>query len=599
MTLSALTAKPSRPIPDIPSQSPLLTPGQPFHARPGEWKICLALVLFLSLFYLLIENGRWHPGADTAFYVSLARSLVHHEGFRFNGIPQGKAPPLWPLFLAGAMKLSTSFWFLNLIPASCLVSASAFWYWVTRRFVTPAKAFSIVLLSSTLFFWYTSAVQLRTEALFCFLFSAAMLLAFQVSEGLAQWWRIASVVALCSIAVGVRWVGLVCWLPVAFAMLSGQLTPTLNRRWIGAALVALFTISSFCACRQVLRWLPTKQLRVSHISAEDIAAAADESDSDGALSEDMDASLTPAMQKVVTNPGVVKIAQRFGDSGKWISSLLWMPMYLGVTAAAVGYLSNAVGWVLIALFLLCLYDHLRNRQWVLLGVLLFCSALVFRWRYPNPRYLVPLAPLIILGSWLGMHILIERCQTLAYRRFWKIASALFVTSLVLCNGALWAVDVYIARSNDFYGNYMAGENDQLIAAAKFLNDANIKHGQVAVSFYYINLNRTRKNGQGLRSMHLLTNRLIRSVPKRYFTEDLSISTEMREWAATRNVRYYLFRPPVSPWRAHHFHIGWWQKYKTKQANIPTNPSWVLYDLKHNKTTELPPITNWPTHVPGM
>ena len=578
-----------------PSRATSLATG--FTPTPREWLYCLAAVLILSLAYLLMTNGRWHPGTDTAYYISISRSLAQGKGFLFNGGPVGKVPPLWPLLLAGAMKISGSFWFLNIIPAACLVISAACWYWILRRLVSPGRALATVLLSGMLFFSFVSAVQLRTEALFCLFFSAALLLGTQVGAGRVHAWRIAAAALLCGLMVGVRWTGLTCCLVVAAAIVSGQFRFDQRRRSVALTLVILTSIASFAGFRYMLAHLP-KAIRPPAVRTAGNGEATP-GNNGGALPEDMDALPLPIMQAIITRAGARELFDRVASSGKWPSSLLWMPTYLGVTSRAAATVTNPLGWFLIIMFMLCLWNDAANRRWIWIGTLLYCLSLVVRWKIPNPRYLVPVAPLIILGAWLGMEHLAAWCRRPLFRKSWTVAATLFVVSIGLCNTALWGVEVYIARSHDFYGRYMAGENDQLIAAAKYLTDRSVQSGQTAVNFSYVNLGRIRRNGQGWRSMHLLTDRGIRIVSKKICTDEPN--QDLLDWAAGKGVKYYLYRPPVSPWRAHHFRIAWWQRLATGQKDIAENPSWVLYELSNDKATriDLPDVRDWPTRVPGI
>ena len=581
----------SLPAAQQPAADNRFAPHQPpippcFTAQPGEWKHCLAAMLLLWLAYLLIENALWHPGPDTAYYISVSRSLAQHGTFTFNGLPVGKIPPLWPLLLAAAMKLSASFRFLNLIPAAFLVGASGFWYYVLRRFASPGKSLGAVLLSGLLFYWYSAAVDLRSEGLFCFLLAAALLLAMQFAEGRQQAWRIAIVAFLCALMVCVRWAGLTAVFPVAAAMAAGQLKPRLNRQCIGVAIVILSTIGSFLILRHTLAALPGMSGRPMRQADPDFGAG-----------EDMDGAPIVSMQAVIDPKGLRDMGGRIAASGKWITSLLWMPMFLGVTSRSVGILTNTVGWLLILLFGCCLYHHAQRRQWLWVGVLLYCVAIVARWAVVNPRYLVPIAPSALLGAWLGIDAVAARFRRLT--KPCKIAAVLFVASIALCNSALWAIDLYITHSPDFYSKYLAGETEQLIAAADYLNSRNVQDGQISVSPYYLNLGRQRPNGQGWRCMHLLTGRGIHVISRKMCTGEPNKA--LLNWAPTKGIKYYLYRPPVSPWRAHHFRVAWLQRLLTGQKDIPENPSWVLYELtRHNATLiELPKVPKYPRRVPGM
>lgn len=563
----------------------------------ADWKYCLGGMLVLAIAYLLLQNGHWIPGTDTSFYISVSRNVAMGKGFVFNGGPVGRIPPLWPVTLALTMKISTSFWFLNMIPMVAQIAAAGFWYWGLRRLASPIKCFWAVVLSGLLLFSYTGAVQLRTEALFCLAFVPSLLLAMQIAEGRTWTWRLPLLLVLVVLTVGVRWAGAISAFVVGAAVVSQMWRGGWNRQWLSFVLVLCVAAGSFKGYRYLLE----------HVFPPPLTEWADPEDRRGKhLGEDTDfvGSSRPEMQKILGEKGIRMMAQSLVNSGKWISSLLWFPLYLGVTNGKVGIFTNLFGWALILLFLhQAWFDARSRRQWIWIGVILYCGAMIVRCRVPNPRYLVPVAPLLILAVWLSLERLAANVRVSRWQRFCSLCIPLFLSSIALCNVALWGIDMYIFRSPHFYGRYRAGEVDKLIAAARNLVANGAGNKEIAVSLYYVNLGREkpRPNGEGLRSMNMLTNLLVRSVPDNVCIAEPN--DKLLRWAAHKKpaVRYYLYRPEVSPWRALHFRVGWLQKRLQHRDNIPDNPSWVLYDLKTGKGVkiELPDVLDWPTHVPGM
>ena len=67
------------------------------------------------------------------------------------------------------------------------------------------------------------------------------------------------------------------------------------------------------------------------------------------------------------------------------------------------------------------------------------------------------------------------------------------------------------------------------------------------------------------------------------------------------MRYYLYYPPVSPWRVWHFRMPWLQRMVTGETAIPNNPHWVLYALEDGRAVKVdpPPSGDWPTRLPGL
>jgi hypothetical protein len=168
---------------------------------------------------------------------------------------------------------------------------------------------------------------------------------------------------------------------------------------------------------------------------------------------------------------------------------------------------------------------------------------------------------------------------------------------------LWAIEVRIAHSDDFYASYEAGLNQNLVAAARYFNergDAGDK--QIAVSGKYRNMGRQRYSPYGLRATSLLTGKAIVSVPNRYVTRDGPPTITLNRWLWKRGIKYYLAQPPVSPWRVWHFRVKWWQEYRTGRPAEVLDSGWQLYRVKSETDVDrvhLPPSHGWPTRVPGL
>jgi hypothetical protein len=279
------------------------------------------------------------------------------------------------------------------------------------------------------------------------------------------------------------------------------------------------------------------------------------------------------MQTLMSSKGIKATILSLLNSGTWMSSLMWMPMYLGVTHGVVGIGTNIIGWGLILLCAVAAWRDGKVGQWIWVGAFLYCAAMVFRVRVANPRYLVPVAPLLVLGVMRGLEYL--RSTQSPWKGLWNLSLTAFVASILLVNGTLWGIDVYINHSKNFYSRYRAGEMEKLIASADYMRERGVKDGQIAVNVFYVNLGRQRPNGEGLRTMILLTDRAVRGGPAGCTGEPNEV---LLKWAAKYDVKYYLYRPPVSPWRALHFKLKRLQQILTGEENIPENPSWVLFEL---------------------
>jgi hypothetical protein len=589
---------------------------------PSDRKYCLLAVLILGAAYLLLLNGHWAPGPDTPFYVSVARNLALGRGYAFNGEAVAKIPPGWPLLLAGAMKISPSFWFLNLVPMACLLASAAIWYRILRRMARPAVALGVTLLSGMLFSWYSAAVDLRSEALFALTVAACALLAYQVSEGRAQWWRIALLCLACIGMIQARYAGLGALFIIAAIIISGQRRFEFNRQWLALFITLAVTLVAFMGTRWFLRdVLPHWQPPI--VDEGGFAGAP----APGGVGE---SDQPPPMISVLAAKGTLAYAAQGMIAGQWLCAALWMPAHIAIASPAAGAGINLFGWFLLAFYGVCLVMLARRRQWIMIGVAIYCGAIIVRWTGVNPRYLMPVSPLLIMALWLGFTHASELARGRLASRFFALGVPLLIASLLACNLALFAVDAYIARGGRYYEQYLAGEARDLVACAHLLNQRQIRGGQVAVSPHYVNLNRTRPNGFGQRGLALLLDRRVvmlrvrnaadhpppdgpprrlspRAQERRELLElagrmgDGQPGPAIADYANRTGIRYYVYRPPASPWRAWHFRIAWYQRMVSGQQEIPENPGWELYEVQGDDLVriELPPVRGWPTRVPGM
>src|SRR4051794_38204171 len=88
--------------------------------RLSDWALWLVtMVTVVSLLVPLI-NPYWVPVSDSDAYLAIGRSLALGQGYTFNGHPVAVVPPGWPLILAAAMQVTTSFWCLKLMLLACI-----------------------------------------------------------------------------------------------------------------------------------------------------------------------------------------------------------------------------------------------------------------------------------------------------------------------------------------------------------------------------------------------------------------------------------------------------------------------------------------------
>lgn len=561
---------------------------------PGDVIAFAITLVILLVLYLPLQNPYWAQGGDSEVYITAARNLATGNGYMFNGLPVSISPPGWSIVMAGLMLISPTFLLLKLAAMSCMIGSLAITYWICRRFVSPIVSVMVVSLTALISHVYSLTFWLHSDALFCFVSSWAILTAMQIREGRDSIARAILLLLLCCASVSVRWVGLGTWLLSGAILVQGGFLPLVNRHRVIAFCTGLATLLAFIGIRWALTVPPDVQRQIRNLGGAESASLTERVDSRVAVSY-------PIFN--TDSRGIAGIIARAGGWGNWISYLLWQPMRMGSSGMAMGAVSLLCGTLVLIPLWIMGWKGLFQGQLLWPAMLFYSFGLALNWTGPNARYLVPIAPFIILGVFLGIRALRTRFGRPV---IWNTMLGYFVASLVICNGGLWAVDVAVARSDDYYANYEAGLNRDLIAASKWLIDNNAQDGEIAVSTRYVNLGNVRTSWVALRAPAMLTGKAIGVVDKTYVVNgDPYRSARFLSWARKKNYKYVIYMPEVSPWRLFHFRVPWLQEAMTGEPAVDTGAGWRLYKIPPEgegdeaKRISLTTTPNWPTRVPGM
>jgi hypothetical protein len=610
----------------------------------AAWRIWLFVVAACFGLYLLTYNVYWVPGGDSELYVALARSLAQGHGYRFNGSFVSISPPGWPLLLAGVMKIWPTFAVMKLVALLCMVGSLALWYWILLRFTTPKWSAAITLMTAIISHVYSLSFWLHSDALFCLIATAAMLVAFQINEQKSHvTLRTVALLVLSALMVFVRWAGVLQWLIIAAILLHNQplapikwltgkfSTAAERQRLLAMILSALVTLTVFICVRQALKLTPEE----AEIAKDAGAVLDDSTQQPQAESKTVDLINNTKPAKNMLHEYV----KRVGDSGKWFSWLVWQPLrfvggvklsgvlgtglaitlvlitlyaivglnlrflisaglFLGAVAvlALLGrddlidvkplQLDTVVGWMMILPIVILAFRSAGQHQWILLAAMLYSAALFVNWPNPNARYLVPIAPLLIFG-------VIHAIQTLQFStpRVWPWARPLllysFIGTLILCNLGLLGIDAWVARSKNFYARYEGGLDSNLINICNYLRKQGVSDRDVAVNEKYTNLGKIRDSKFGVRATVMLTDVITKYVPKKY-NGDPTSQKNFFLWARRSHVKYYLVQKPTSPWRVWHFRLSpKLQEALTHEPVTFESSGWQLFKIS-DKAPENPP-----------
>jgi hypothetical protein len=576
------------------------------------WRTFAITMAIIASAYLLLLNPYWVPGGDSELYLAAGRSLAQGHGYRFNGQRINISPPGWPLVLAGAMKVMPTFAFIKLITIACMTGTLALWYWLLLRFTSPVMSAIVTLVTAVSSHVYSLSFWAHSDALFCLIALAAMIVACQINEsrrGIV--WRIILLLILCAAATFVRWAALAQWVIICGLLLRGHDLPftwsklkrakpwQINAAWVAVILSGVVTFGTYKTINYFLRLTTEQELaaREAGVTFEDTQSPITQPAPENKAPELINA------RPLGKRNHLEEFAERLIRAGRWIAWLLWPEMrFIGAAKLkALNSLDTVFGWFAVVFIAAAAIKGVQHRQWVWLALAAYCFAMFINWPNPNARYLVPVAPLIVWGVIRGIY-------SIGKGRTWttihQATFVAFVASVFVANAALYGVDVWVARSGEkFYQRYEGGMDQSLIAAANYLRTQNVRDKSIAVSEEYINLGHRRFSKFGLRALVMLTELRVRTVPPKA-SDEPATSPKFLRWARNNKVHWYAFQDEVSPWRVWHFRIPAWLQAKLSDEPVkPPTAGWTLYHRLEGDWSPVeisPQIANqWPTRVPGM
>jgi len=496
------------------------------------------------------------------------------------------------------------------------------WYWFLLRFTSARQAAMLTGLTAIISHMYSLSFWMHSDALFCLLTTAAMVVACQINERRSHLaLRIVVLSALCVAAQLVRWAGVLQMLVIGGILIRGHALPLSRKRLDafiarasgpGIALVVSCALSAgtFFVVRHALRLTPEQETL-----AKEAGATFDEQQQPQAPAEARSVDILNGRQSTKTS-FAQEMIKRIRESGKWFSWALWPELRFAGGVKLLRSVDTIFGWLMIVPLVVWGIVSLKNREWMWLGVGIYCVYLCLNWPNPNARYLVPLLPLLVWGITEGIRAIFNYYGKMHWGS--RIVTVLLL-SIAVANTSLLAVDMWVARTGDFYSHYEGGLDASLISCVKYVNNRDIKDGELAVSDVYTNLGKRRQSKFGLRATVMLSDRVVKSMPGKWDTEDVN-RAKFISWARSRHIKFALFQLPISPWRVWHFRLpAGLQEYLSKEPVPPPSAGWVLYryvapvnavmplPTPHVVTlspakwvkVEILPVHGWPTRVPGM
>jgi hypothetical protein len=535
-------------------------------------------VLGTAAVYGLLQNGCWVAGgADDSYYLSVAVNLLNGKGYVWNGAPVLLVTPGWPALLAAAMKVSPTFAFLNLLSLGFMTAAAVAWYRVLHRLTTPWRAFSIVAACVLLFEWHRQSCSLFSDSPYILLLGVGVLLALQIRNGRPLAWRLPLLALACVAIVLVRYAGTLTLPLLVGALLAGSLRPRLNRQWLSVLVVIVAVGGTFLVLRSELRDNALQKQRTATTSTEQTEIAT-------------------AMNYDERREGaVLSLMPRF-SGGSWVTELLWPPaVSLESRTILMGFV-HGIGWLLLLIFSVTVWKAVRRRDWLWAGAALSIFVLISRPQsHSVPRYLAPLAPLLVLGLWNGVENLVPTSRPAWMRKFAAAALAILLGSAALTNAAILGTSAWAVRSGQFHKLWLAGEYDEVLRLGAYLGNRNIQDGELAVGAWYDDPQRKGGPRWIQRAMCLLTGRTVKTMPMELASAPPGDA--LAQWARKEHVRFVVVRPETPVRRIWHLRLS--------PGPGPEDPSatayYVLYEVREDglSKVDLPEVSGGLRTVPGL
>jgi len=121
----------------------------------------------LALYYFSFIDNSWAPTPDSAYYVSLAESLVHGKGYTFGGQPHVKYPPGLSLLLAPSYLFKKPYLYDHVVMVLSMLGILAAVYVGFRKQIGIFSCLLIVvLIGCSYWFWQFSCVFILSDVPF-------------------------------------------------------------------------------------------------------------------------------------------------------------------------------------------------------------------------------------------------------------------------------------------------------------------------------------------------------------------------------------------------------------------------------------------------
>ncbi|MCY2926444.1 MAG: glycosyltransferase family 39 protein [Planctomycetota bacterium] len=153
------------------------------------WLLAAVIAGQAAMLLAFHATTSWHSAPDSALYMGLGRAIAGGEGYTFNGEFHTMVPPLFPLALAGVMRVfGSSFLALNLFQIALALACTPAIYLLTRQLFGRDLALLGAAAFALNFVQWTVASIVMSDLLFVLLATLGMsAAAWSAGNGPARW----------------------------------------------------------------------------------------------------------------------------------------------------------------------------------------------------------------------------------------------------------------------------------------------------------------------------------------------------------------------------------------------------------------------------
>ncbi len=387
-----------------------------------------AWVAFIVLLYAGLITSHWHPYPDSAVYLLLARSMREGTGYAIHGFPHGKYPPGIPIYLASMTSMGLgSMLALNTAMVAMGLTALGCAYGMLRELTTIRSAWLITLVLAFCYEGFQLAGAQLSDIPFVMLVNAglwALLVGFRRSSG---WFVLGAV--LLAVSCWVRVVGVPLLLAVSVGLLFQA--PWGEKRRVLPAITILAVGALAAAAGLFLRDRAVQSVVMTTSYAAELSAITQHGPVQWVWNSVAHAYLTSEhLSRLLTG-------QRMANLLAVV--LFWVPITIG-------------GW-----------RAWRKKQFIIVLAVVGYLAALFVLSVSIARYLLPMAPLLLLFLGNGVQWLTVRIR----RRSWQ-RSTLPVFGALLLVGVNLPKDVRLVYLEHHPDRIVLQGSQDIYVTADFL-----------------------------------------------------------------------------------------------------------------------------------